>query len=106
MIASETTPHTINSTVPWQRSNIQVFTALYSWDIAWRDTVLIGNMPTSLMPFSHPIFRRGAHDPARLEPCLRTDDMAWGLAMPARYAFVWAAPATCPLRTRECPCAA
>src|SRR5262245_3993950 len=83
LIASETAPHTINSTLPWQRSNIQVSTARCRWDIASCDTVLIGHMPTNLMPCSHPIFRREAHDPARREPCLRTDDMAWDLAISA-----------------------
>jgi len=36
---------------------IQAFAARYCWEIACRDTVLIGNLPTSLLPLSRHAFR-------------------------------------------------
>jgi hypothetical protein len=41
------------------RLKIQTFAARYFWEMAWRDTVLIGNLPTSLLPLSRHAFRPG-----------------------------------------------
>ena len=41
------------------RLKIQTFAARYVWEMAWRETVLIGNLPTSLLPLSRHAFRPG-----------------------------------------------
>jgi len=54
----------------WHRLKIQAFTAGYVWEITCRETVLIGNLPTRLMPLPRHAFRRGALCFARPQSCL------------------------------------
>jgi hypothetical protein len=56
------------------RLKIQTFAARYFWEMAWRDTVLIGNLPTSLLPLSRHAFRPGIWSTAF---CESGDFAAW-----------------------------
>jgi hypothetical protein len=56
------------------RLKIQTFAARYVWEMAWRDTVRMGNLPTSLLPLSRHAFRPGIWSTAF---CESGDFAAW-----------------------------
>ena len=41
----------------WHGLKIQAFAVCYFWEMAYRETVLIGNLPTRLLPLSRHAFR-------------------------------------------------
>ena len=57
----------------WHGLKIQAFAVRYFWEMACRETVLIGNLPTRLLPLFHRAVRQGLLCAARSQPCLRTD---------------------------------
>src|SRR5712691_5802241 len=62
----------------WPVLKIQAFAARCFWEIACSETVLIGNLPTSLIPFSYHAFHRRLLCSARPRPCLEADDTVLG----------------------------
>ena len=76
----------------WHVLKTQAFAARYLGEIARRDMVLIGNLPTSLIPLSCHAFRRRTPVLRTAAAILEADDTARALAMHARVACARAAP--------------